>query len=164
MVRSVKEAKSGQGVFHTFNTTSKQARRTRAQNVKPVNRARRSGMIPRPLVSREMHLCAKLTAALGEAGLKWSTTFLWASWLSALPTRLGRNVALDDAVECLIAGTEVINDDLKCIVADREYTRALASLQTALYSDNEVRYSTETLAAVNILLLYDVSDSSCTCR
>lgn len=162
-VRSVKEAKGGQGVFHTFNTVSKSTRRLGARDTsREESGLQRAVSISRPLLSRDVYLRVELSEALGESGLKWSTTFLWGSWLSAVPARLGTNAALDDAAECIVAGQTVMRSGLECdkMEADRKYTKALVSLQAALYAEDAVRYSTETLAAINILVLFDVSDAS----
>ena len=165
-IRSVKEAKEGRGVFYTFNTVLKPGRRMRGRDPSKKEHSQHPpANIPRPIISRDMYLSFDFIELLGEEVLQWNSTFLWGCWISQVPGRIGRNAALDDAAECFIAGHMVIysggsNERAKAI-ANAKYTTALGSLQKALYADDEVRYSTETLAAVNLLLLYDVSKHHC---
>lgn len=156
-IRSVKEAEVGDGVFHTFNTVLKARRRN--PNRRGLSYIRNVDM-PRPLISREVHLCAGFSDTLGKNGPDWNSTFLWGGWLSSVPGRLGRNPALDDAADCFISANAAYYSKrgIHDTNASRKYHAAIVSLQKVLDADDDMKYATETLAAVNLLLLFEVRE------
>jgi hypothetical protein len=79
------------------------------------------------------------------------------SYISYIPTRLGHSRVLDDAVVCVIHAFDAFMKDSSSVndVAVTYYLRALKSLKQALLS--EEAYSSNTLCAVMLLGVYEVS-------
>ncbi|KAK7187543.1 hypothetical protein DPSP01_003778 [Paraphaeosphaeria sporulosa] len=154
MIRSIKEAGSGDGVFYTFRTVLKA--RHRNPSSRGLSYMRKVG-VPRPLVSREVYLCAEFSDMLGEKNFDWTSTFLWGGWISSVPGRLGVNPALDDAADCFVSANVAYysKKGIGDTSASKKYNAAIVSLQKVLDADDHMRFATETLAAVNLLLLFE---------
>ncbi|PSN61729.1 hypothetical protein BS50DRAFT_144923 [Corynespora cassiicola Philippines] len=109
-----------------------------------------------PLCSPESSLGTRFIQTLGEMG---NLSGLFLSWIIEVPTRIGTNEALDQATNCFIAGSIAYKtaNSMSVVAARKQYSRALTSLQQAITNDvDEVRLSGETMAAVLLLVCYEV--------
>jgi len=157
-IRSIQAAEQGQGIFHTFSTNSSVQDVWRGKARRRENTPGRN--IPQTLVSPEISLNAQFIEVLSPHTSNWNPSFLWGLWVAVVPLRLGRNPALDDATACFIAAILVLRNrtEESTAAAGRAYNQALLSLQSVLHSHGGLRFSTETLAAVKFLLLFEVRD------
>ena len=82
----------------------------------------------------------------------------FASWISFIPSHLRHNRALDAAVDCAVCAFDasVLQDIMKQRHARRKYIKALLILQNVLNGPDAL--SGETLCAMMVLSLYEVSD------
>ena len=77
---------------------------------------------------------------------------------SFIPSRLGRNLALDDTISCLcgIYADTLTNNPTTSEIAIRRYAKSLNSLRTCL-EEPQLRTESETICASIILQLCEVS-------
>jgi hypothetical protein len=77
---------------------------------------------------------------------------------SFIPSRLGRNLALDDTISCLcgIYADTLTNNPTTSEIAIRRYAKSLNSLRTCL-KEPQLRTESETICASIILQLCEVS-------
>lgn len=75
-----------------------------------------------------------------------------ANFFRKLLDRIGVQKALDTALECLVSGHEALgrNEPASNWLNTRLYSRAIRAVQEAI-DDDRTRYTTETLAAVDVL-------------
>jgi hypothetical protein len=77
---------------------------------------------------------------------------------SFIPSRLGRNLALDDTISCLcgIYADTLTNNPTTSEIAIRRYAKSLNSLRTCL-KEPQLRTESETICASIVLQLCEVS-------
>jgi len=75
-----------------------------------------------------------------------------------IPSRLGRNLALDDTISCLcgIYADTLTNNPTTSEIAIRRYAKSLSSLRTCL-EEPQLRTESETICASIVLQLCEVS-------
>lgn len=80
------------------------------------------------------------------------------SFFDFIPSRLGRNTALDDAVACLCSmySTALLSSDAPRRDVYQKYARALSSLRSYL-GDSTLQMESETLCATILLQVCEVS-------
>lgn len=161
-IRSVKGAKTGQGAFHTLTSIRltddlDPDSETDSVPTKRTNRKSAYSIIRSP-ISSKASLCARLVELLGTKPLQWNPSFLWGSWVTIVPQRIGINPALDSAVACFIAGSAAHRNksETNLSAARKSYSRALLSLQEVLTGPEDQKLSSETLAAVKLLTAFEV--------
>lgn len=163
----VKEASSGKGTFHTLVPV----RSGKAGNAGLVGRGNEGPAeqaidyfmnLGSPTVrmptSPDTRLRAKFIYLVGEKPHPFNPTFLWGSWVSMVPGRIGRSAAFNDATASFIAANIARHDmtEPNLAVARSQYNKALQSLRGALAGTYEQRVSNETLAAVKMLTAFEV--------
>lgn len=79
------------------------------------------------------------------------------SYIAFIPSRLGHNVALDDAVDCLttLYSTMFMENQLAEALNRSKYVQALSSLRWCL-DDKDIALASETLCATLLLSIYEV--------
>ena len=79
------------------------------------------------------------------------------SWISYIPSHLGYNEALDNAVKCTTSALEafIVSGTVQTQDVQRQYVNALLSLQRVLGGPDAL--SAETLCATMVLGIYEVS-------
>lgn len=169
-LRSVKGAEDGNGIFHTFSSVRLDKQTNLDLEVLESSWfdrrtvAGRNGRmrVLRTLTSPVDSLRARFIEVMGPKPMQWNSSFLWGTWIALVPARLGKNSALDAATACFIAGSIAhrSKSEANIAAARKQYSKALLSLQNVLTGmDQDLRLSSETLAAVKFLLVFEVSYS-----
>jgi hypothetical protein len=167
-VGSVKEASSGNGMFHTLvpvqpGKTGNESLLGRESTAGPAERAIEYFMnLGSPTVrmptSPESRLRARFIHLVGEKPISFNPTFLWGSWVKLVPERIGRSAALNDATASFIAANVARHDmtEHNIAAARAKYCKSLQSLRCALSGPHEQRVCSETLAAVKMMAAFEV--------
>lgn len=158
-IPSVKGAKAGDGIYKFSSIHPGTENGFDSNRLEYVAPYASPGISP-SLCSSEISLQARFVELLGKRPLQWSPLFLWGSWVTMIPSRIGKSQALDDAVACFITGSKIHRSkNTECMaIASKEYSKALLSLQTVLTGDEiQLKLSSETLVAVKLLMAFEVS-------
>ncbi|KAF2727351.1 hypothetical protein EJ04DRAFT_139651 [Polyplosphaeria fusca] len=132
------------GLIHWRTSPPREPRTLLPKSIAPLN------------LSRDVLFGKFIESAIPNPTME-SGSFPTRDWLCAIPPRLGKSKALDDAVECLVQHYTGATANAQTLLLDsrQAYGRALQSLQRALNSKTEGSAS-ETLCATMILGIYEL--------
>ena len=167
--RSSRGAKSGSGVFQTFPSVVLDKNIAtdfvRSRNQPGLSNGRCKSPIDQSLEilyypeCTQTKIAAQFVSLLGPEPPSSNPHILWGTWINLIPARLGLNNALDKAAVCYVAGVVAYLTRTEASVcnAQARYVEALKSLQ-ATVDNSELNLGSETLSAVKMLSIFEVSD------
>jgi len=163
-VGSVKSTTNGTGAFHTLVPI-----RSGGSNIISLAKGRKASPTPSigsPTVvmpsDSATWLRARFIHMVGEKPHPFNPTFIWGSWVSMVPRRIGYNDAFNDATASFIAANIARHDmtEKNITIARAHYSKALSSLRSAISETSNQKATSEILGAVKMLVAFEVSGSN----
>ncbi|KAF2268691.1 hypothetical protein CC78DRAFT_565178 [Lojkania enalia] len=155
-IKPVSAADEGKGVISTLSTIPLGSEPSDSNVNRTMNYRSSSSLANIAGFTYNAMLAAQLIATIGTQS-PLNPSVLWGPWINLIPSRIGVNTALDDAVACFAAGNVAYNNSSQpnIAIARERYSRALRSLRNYLNGQEGRLASTETLAAVLLLIYFE---------